>query len=46
MGIVIEGTPVQLLGKADNFPVKFNGVKYKLSLSRLENMNYDCILGS
>ena len=46
MGIEIEGTHVQLLGKADKFPVSFNGIKSELSLSRLDNMNDDYILGS
>ena len=46
MGLAIEGTPVQLLGKENRFPVSFNGIKSELSLSKLDNMNDDCILGS
>ena len=26
MGLAIKGTPIQLLGKADRFPISFNGI--------------------
>ena len=44
-GSAIEGTPVPLTMKAENFPIKLKGTNDSLTLYRLDDINEDCILG-
>ena len=44
--VAIEGTPIKLLGRVLDFPVKIEGLHEVLSLNRFDNIKEDCILGS
>ena len=45
-GSSIQGTPVPLVAKSENFPIKLKGTSDTLTLYRLDDINEDCIPGS
>ena len=45
-GSAIQGTPVPLVAKSENFPIKLKGTSDTLTLYKLDDINEDCILGS
>ena len=45
-GSAIEGTPVSLTGKVENFPIQISDKFEVLSLYRLDSIKEDYILGS
>ena len=45
-GSAIQGTPVPLVAKSENFPIKLKETNDTLTLYRLDEINEDCILGS
>ena len=45
-GSAIQGTPIPLVAKYENFPIKLKGTSDTLTLYRLDDINEECILGS
>ena len=46
LGTAIEGTPVPLVAKAENFPMKFNETSDVVTWYKLDDIKEDYILGS
>ena len=44
--MVIEGTPVQLLGRVPDFLIKIGGLQEVLPMNRLDTIKEYCIIGS